>query len=244
MDTLYISKPDWESFIKGRAEKQEILAPVESFGSLFYARIDGENAREVVYDRARPVEPLKLFLVPFKESAAPAVTGITEKVVMGPAACDLKGLEILDKVFRDGDYKDPNYQKRRESTLIISFDCKSPYSSCFCELVGLHPYPEKNFDINLSRFEDGFLVDIGSEKGKDFVGKDQKFFQTTGEQIAKRRRSREQVSETVMEANRKFDLSSVSDIQKFYETELWKVPRDVENCVQCGSCTNNCPTCV
>jgi len=244
MDTLYISKQDWESFIKGKLEKNRIFAPVDSELRLFYKRILPGEETQIVYNRARPVEPLKLFLLPFKERALPSVESVPDIVVMGPAACDLKGLEILDKVFRDGDYKDPGYQARREKTLIVSFECRDPYPTCFCELVGLHPYPEGNFDLNAAKFEEGFLVDIGTEKGRAFIGNDQKFFQATGEQRKKRELNRQKASEIIKETNRDFDFTDIDNIKGSYQTELWKVPKDVENCVQCGSCTNNCPTCV
>lgn len=244
MDTLYIAKKDWDSFIKGKSETNKIFAPVDSEGTLYYKKIVPGEEINIVYDRARPVEPLKLFLFPFKERVVPAVESIQEIVIMGPSACDLKGLEILDKVFRDDEYKDPNYSKRRENTLIVSFDCRSPYSTCFCELVGLHPYPEGNFDLNVSQSEEGFLIDIGSEKGRSFIGDDQKFFQTTSEQREKRDGNRQKMSETMRETNRDFDFKNIENLKGAYQTELWKMPKEVENCVQCGSCTNNCPTCV
>ncbi len=244
METLYINRQDWESFLKGKATGHKLFAPVDSRGLLLYTRIDLDNASDIVYNRARPVEPLKLFFYPFNERVTPGVEEISDFVVMGPASCDLKGLEILDSVFSDGDFKDPNYARRRDAGLVISFDCRAPYSCCFCEMVGVHPYPEKNFDINLSGFEDGFLVDVGSEKGMKFLGEDQRFFQTTSEQLSKREKVRRQVSEQINENNRRFDLSSLDRMPHLHETEFWKVPRDVENCVQCGSCTNNCPTCV
>ncbi len=244
MDTLYISKKDWDSFIKGKLESNRIFAPVDTEGRLCYKKILQGDETSIVYDRARPVEPLKLFLVPFKERVFPAADSITPVVVMGPSACDLKGLEILDRVFRDGEYKDPNYAKRRESTLIVSFDCRSPYPTCFCELVGTHPYPEMNFDLNISQFEEGMLIQIGSEKGRAFIGGDQKFFQATGEQRKKRDANRQKTSEAVRENNRAFDFSKIDELKGAYQTELWKMPKEVSNCVQCGSCTSNCPTCV
>ncbi|MBN1445763.1 MAG: 4Fe-4S dicluster domain-containing protein [Candidatus Omnitrophica bacterium] len=244
MDTLYISNKDWESFIRGKIESRKIFAPFDFNGTLFYAKITAENADDIVYNRARPVEPLKLFLFPFKERVSPSVEGIGDIVVMGPAACDLKGLEILDRVFKDGDYKDPCYAERREKTLIISFDCASPYPVCFCELVGLHPYPEGNFDLNVSRIPEGFLVDIGSDKGRVFIGEDQKFFQITDELRKKRDEGRRKAGETIKELNRDFDFTNIENLKGACQTELWRIPKEVENCVQCGSCTNNCPTCV
>lgn len=245
METLYITVNDWESFIKGKVEKTTILAPFEDEKNLFYKKVSPENVKDIVYNRARTVEPLKIFFAPFKERVVPEVKEIPETVIMGVAACDINGLKILDRVFKDDEYKDPNYEIRREKTTIISFDCFSPYPSCFCELVGTHPYPSEGFDLNISFIEEGLLVDIGSEKGASFIGNDQKFFQATKEQIEKRQKRRDATAEKIKEQNRDFDIQMVKEkLKGAYHTEIWQHIKDVENCVQCGSCTNNCPSCV
>jgi ferredoxin len=244
METLYITKQDWEGFIKGKTVDKTIFAPFDDRGSLFYKRVFATNCQDIVYNRARPVEPLKLFLLPFKERVFPSIDAISEIIVMGATSCDIKGLQILDKVFLQEDYKDPNYSYRRDNTLIISFDCLSPYSSCFCELVGVHPYPENGFDLNLSLCQDGFLIDVTTDKGAAFIGNDQKFFQSSGEQVGMRKEQRKRVTEQLKESNRRFDFSKLDNLKGAYQSEIWQIPKDVENCVQCGSCTNNCPTCV
>ena len=245
MDILYITKQDWDNFIQGKAESVDIFAPFEQDGRLLYGKVSPENKQEIVYNRVRTVEPLKMFFVPLKERVVPDVQEIPERVIMGVTNCDMSGLKILDKVFRDGEYKAPNYAERRVKTLIISADCLSPYPSCFCEIVGTHPYSEEGFDLNISLLGDGFLVDVGSEKGRSFIGGDQKFFQASKEQIDQRENNRQKTSEKIREANREFDLTDIRKrMRGAYHTEIWRMPKDIENCVQCGSCTNTCPTCV
>ncbi len=244
METLYINRQDWNAFIKGKSAESALFAPFEREGFLIYQKVDGSNCTDIFYEKARPVEPLKLFLLPFKESVVPMVDHISDVVVMGPAACDVKALDILDNVFLKGQYKDANYAERRAKTLIVSFDCGTPYPWCFCTLVGLHPYPDKGFDINISLCEEGLMVDIGSERGRKFIGNDQKFFQTSGEQLKKRQDAREKIQEIIRENNRSFDFSQIDNIRRSSEKQLWQIPKQVEDCVQCGSCTNNCPTCV
>ncbi|MDD3726020.1 MAG: 4Fe-4S dicluster domain-containing protein [Candidatus Ratteibacteria bacterium] len=246
METLYIARNNWDSFIKGKAENIAIFAPFEYEGGLFYSRVSPDIKKDIIYNRARTVEPLKLFLAPFKEKVVPELQDIPEFVIMGVSACDINGLKILDSVFMEGDYKDPNYITRRGKTTIIGFDCMSPYPSCFCELVGTHPYPMDGFDLNISQIdEDGFLVDINSQKGRFFIGNDQKFFHASKEQISKREQNRHNTTEKIKEQNRDFDIEHATEkLKGAYHTELWKHLKDIENCVQCGSCTNNCPSCV
>ncbi|MCM8766707.1 MAG: 4Fe-4S dicluster domain-containing protein [Candidatus Omnitrophica bacterium] len=243
MERLYIKSEDWNGFIKGKLKENRIYVPIEKNNFLFYEILNEENCEKIIYDRARTIEPLKTFLYPFKEFVVPEIENIGEIIVMGVTSCDLQGLEILDSVFKEGDYKDLNYIKRRENLLIISFDCKEPYSSCFCNLVGVNPYPEKNFDLNLSKIENGFIVEIGSEKGKEFIGQDKRFYQVNQTQIKNLEEDRKKVIEKLEEINRNFDIKNFENLEGMYQKEYWEIS-DVKNCVSCGSCTFNCPTCV
>ncbi|MCM8784972.1 MAG: 4Fe-4S dicluster domain-containing protein [Candidatus Omnitrophica bacterium] len=243
MEKLYIKLEDWQGFIKGKLEGNRIYAPVENNNFLFYEILNEKNLEKVVYDKARTVEPLKIFLYPIKEFVVPEIENIENIVVMGVTSCDLKGLEILDSVFIKGDYKDLNYKRRRENLLIISIDCKEPYNSCFCNLVGINPYPEKNFDLNLSKIESGFIVEVGSEKGKEFIGDDKRFYRINETQIKNLEEDRKKVIEKLEEINRIFNLKDFENLEGMYQKEYWEIS-DVKNCVSCGSCTFNCPTCV
>jgi sulfhydrogenase subunit beta (sulfur reductase) len=149
MEKLYIKTDDWQGFIKEKIKEKIIYAPFEENNLLFYQIVDEKNIEKIVYNRIRTVEPFKIFLFPFKERILPEINHLNNVIVMGVTSCDLKGLEILDKVFMEGEFKDPNYKRRKEKLFIISFDCEEPYDSCFCSLVGVNPYPEKNFDLNL-----------------------------------------------------------------------------------------------
>jgi len=244
MEKLYIKFDEWQNFLNGKLKENKIYAPVENGLIPSYEILNEENFKKIVYDKARTVEPFKIFLYPFKERIVPEVENIDKIVVMGVTACDLKGLEILDRVFKEGDFKDPNYTKRRENIIIISFDCKEPYPTCFCSLVGIKPYPEKNFDLNLCKTENGFVVEIGSEKGRDFIGKDTRFYQASESQIREREEERNKVIRKIEEMNRDFDFKNIEDLKGIYQKEYWEKLKDIENCVSCGSCTFNCPTCV
>lgn len=244
METLYIEIRDWQDFLNGKLKENRIYAPVNNDGIYFYEIIDEKNSEKIVYDKARPVEPIKIFLFPFKEKVVPEIENFEKIIVMGASSCDLRGIEILDKVFKEGEYKDPNYKKRRENITIISFDCKEPYPTCFCSLVGVNPYPEKNFDLNLCKTENGFLVEIGTEKGKDFIGKDARFYQANESQLKNMKEEREKVIKKIEEINKEFDLKNRENLKEIYNKEYWEKIKDVENCVSCGSCTFNCPTCV
>ncbi|MCS7180598.1 MAG: 4Fe-4S dicluster domain-containing protein, partial [bacterium] len=244
MEKLYISLTDWIKFLRGKIEERIIYAPIDNEGLLFYEILNEGNIEKVVYNRARPVEPLKLFLYPFKERTYPELENIPQIVVIGPASCDLKGTEILDRVFKDSEFKDPNYFKRKENTLIISIDCKNPYKTCFCTVVGVRPYPEENYDLNLSFIENGFIIEIGSEKGRNFIGEDTRFYNVTESQIKILNEERKNVIQKIEEINEEYNLKNFENLKGMFQKEYWDKQVDVKNCVSCGSCTSNCPTCV
>jgi ferredoxin len=244
MEKLYIKIDDWQGFIKEKIKEKIIYAPFEENNLLFYQIVDEKNIEKIVYNRIRTVEPFKIFLFPFKERILPEINQLNNVIVMGVTSCDLKGLEILDKVFMEGEFKDPNYKKRKENLFVISFDCNEPYDSCFCWLVGVNPYPEKNFDLNLSLIEDGFIVEIGSQKGKEFIGDDRRFYNVNESQLKKMKEKREKVIEKVKEKNREFDFNKIENLKGLVEKEYWQRIKDIDNCVSCGSCNFNCPTCV
>jgi len=244
MERLYIEFKDWQDFLKGKLKENRIYAPIENRNVSFYEILDENKIEKIVYDKARAVEPFKIFLYPFKESVVPEVALSEKIIVLGASSCDLKGIEILDKVFKEGDFVDPNYIKRRENIMIISFDCKQPYNTCFCWSVGVNPYPEKSFDLNLSKIESGFIVEIGSEKGKDFIGKDTRFYQVNEAQLKNMEKERKEVIKKVEEINEEFSLKNLENLKGMYYKEYWEKVLDVEKCVSCGSCTFNCPTCV
>jgi len=243
-ETYYITKKNWENFLSKKTNDYSIFGPILIEGNLHYEKVSQLNIENIIYDKARPIEPLKIFFFPFKEKILPAIEQFPNLVIIGAANCDLKGLEILDKVFIEGDYKDPNYSKRRENTIVISIDCQNPYSTCFCEPIGTRSYPEKNFDINLTALKDGFILQLGSEKGKKFIEDLKNFSDVSSELIQERKEIREKTEKIVKENNKFNFFNKIEKIKGLYEKEYWKKIKDIANCVQCGSCTSNCPSCV
>ena len=50
-------------------------------------------------------------------------------------ACDVKGMEVLDKVFL-ADPIDTFYAARRDHGTIVAMACHEPEESCFCKVFG------------------------------------------------------------------------------------------------------------
>ena len=81
---------------------------------------------------------------------------------LGVRACDLAAIAIQDRVFRDGEFVDPVYQKTREQVVLIAVNCSTTAATCFCGSQGTGPRCSEGFDLALTELDDGFIISAGS----------------------------------------------------------------------------------
>ncbi|TYB31723.1 MAG: hypothetical protein FXF47_02315 [Candidatus Mcinerneyibacterium aminivorans] len=244
---------DWVSFLEDMYREYDIYAPQSFEDKLYFEFLDKSDIKNISYrDIAyRTVQPIKIFFLPVGETVSNTSNSeeidknYKKKILVGLKACDLNALSILDEVYLDEDFIDPFYKHRREDTIIISSDCTDPLESCFCTEVDSQPYPVKNFDLNLSLVDNYILIEVGSEKGQKLIdeyGKDY-FKEANNGLIDKREQNREKIKSKVEEINTEFATKDSYDLilKGNYESEIWE--ELAEDCVECGGCTNICPTC-
>ena len=90
-------------------------------------------------------------------------------VVFGVRACDVKSLEVLDKVFL-AEPVDTYYQTRREHGVIVSMACARPTETCFCGTFGIDASSPAG-DIECYKTADAMYFDAKTEKGKALLEK-------------------------------------------------------------------------
>jgi len=235
-----------ESLLARMIEDNLIYIPVVEQERAHFKRFRPGESFEWALDRIRPVEPLKGFFMKFKEVVAKPGGSLEKKssksVILGPKACDLRAMEVHDKVFLAGEFVDPFYKERRENTILISVDCPQPEPTCFCNLVGIQPHPLKGFDLNLTPMNSGFLAETGSEKGAELVRHARILFQPPSpEQIKERDTQRAQAVKTVEATNPKALEDNLSRKVLDADMEFWE--RESTTCVECCACLHICPTC-
>ncbi|MFH1777400.1 MAG: 4Fe-4S dicluster domain-containing protein [Candidatus Omnitrophota bacterium] len=255
----YISFNDFHEFLKSLENDYAVFAPVKKGNQLFYKKYRDVSG-DIVVGEVRTFEPLKSFFFRAREVIArdfsPAVPGPDKRplCIVGVKACDLKGFKIQDEVFSPQKKEnspeeiilDPFYVKQRRQNLIISADCTYSLETCFCLSLGLKPYPQENFDLNISEVKDGFVVETGSEKGQNIINKYVSFFKNaTEEKIAARDEKRKsvvnQVEKNIKQNNIPTHDSFYNVIKKNYDSRIWF--DEAETCVECGACNTVCPTC-
>jgi ferredoxin len=167
-------------------------------------------------------------------AAAPADRPLA---VIGARACDLAALALQDQHFLDR-LRDPYYAARRAGLFVVAVHCAYPADTCFCASTGDGPRATAGFDLALSELDDGFLLEVGSERGRAVA--ERLPLEAAGE--ARQRQADAEIAEA---AQRQFRQLPGRNLREALFSRL-KHPRwdDVaERCLSCGNCTNVCPTC-
>ncbi len=247
----YISKNNFFKLLNALKSNYEVYTPVKKDEQRFYRKYI-EPQDDIVIGEVRAFEPFKAFFAQAREIVAEDFkdniphAGDKPFCIVGVKACDLKGFKVQDHVFKNHDYQDPFYIKNREQNLIISADCTSAIDTCFCLALGIKPHPQEDFDINLSEAKGGFIVEAGSEKGKELLKKYSSLFQDAvrafvNEKETQRARVIERVEENIRENKVPREDIYKGIIEKNYESDIW--PDEAKECVECGACNTICPTC-
>jgi len=249
---LYIDRDQLSAFMRNIAKEVDFFFAPKMEENICHLRDVKEELDSYQYDPAkRPLEPLKMFIFPpkevvahyFKESDS-SKNPVPKQILWGIKACDLASLKTWDAIFTQEDLADPEYKKRLEATILVSSDCVDVCDTCFCHLVEGGPYPKEGFDLNLSPFKDGFIIEVGSEKGELFINHNKELFRyANAEERKKREENRTKCLEKLKEVNKDFQFKvPLTEIMKnHYDSSHWKDV--VQDCIECGACTNICPTC-
>ncbi len=244
MHSMYnIDESLWNSFLSELLRDYYIYAPFRFERHLDYSLVTKNILEDIVYNHPKPTTPLKSFFLPVKENIAKPHPNGKKRVIIGSPACDLNALSILDEIYLDKDFIDPNYSFYRENTLLIGCDCHTLNEHCHCTTYGFHPYPEDNADIVLSKVDDAFIFEAVSEKGNAFLethvaGKAEKITEVN-QQLAD---IRNRVEKELEEKNKDLPgYSKTGELIVRSEEEIWEKYSDT--CVSCGACSAICPTC-
>lgn len=247
MDTVFVGR--LKILLDAVAKQMPLYVPRQVNGHYVCVSYNPAAETAAAFNAIRVCTPVKGFLFPLRELAAVfpepvAPAEVRPFALFGLKACDLRSLDILDKVFMEADFEDPLYIARRENMFVISSDCSEPGESCFCSILEGKPYAESGFDLNVSAVADGYVVQAGSSKGQRFLSSHSSLFGDVPDALlAERDKSRAAVQEQLERVNADFKLGVPSKdvVEQGYESAVFD--EHARTCVECQACTRVCPTC-
>jgi len=233
-------------FITALSEDGAVVYPVVQENKAHLVTFDKNAAFQPNFTKIRAAENIKHFLFPSRDVVATFPKDTKRKsprqYLFGVKNCDLRGVDVYDRVFLNWEPVDPFYKDRREETIIISTDCPEPEDSCFCNLVGVSPYGTSICDINFSQVSGGLLFEIFTRRGEEIVNKMQDLFTGVSKEVQK---ERDKIRNNAIEKLEKINGKSFkNDLPERVERADKKVMRDTRSdCVECFGCLHACPTC-
>lgn len=242
----FISHPELGKFLLRLAKVYQVFVPSKANDVDYDYTLLKENFKLNPY---RNISSIRQFFSPSAYSLggyfkAQNNTSSKPLALVGVKNCDLHSLKVQDYVFLEGDFTDEDYKKRRENNLIISSDCSGFKDVCFCLAIGLDPYPEEGYDLNLSETKEGFLVDVGSEKGSSILSSNKDLFHkkdAVQERQGVRKKIVEELAANLLAKNLVPHQKLYQLIKQGYNHDTWS--QEALRCVECGACIMNCPTC-
>ena len=142
-----IAKENLSALFRLIAESQELYLPVRTAEQVNFG-VWSEDA-EVDLDTLKSVKSPKDAFFPQSENLytcikegkkiqiEPEALKEQKFVVFGMKACDVQGVQVLDKVFL-ADPVDTFYAARRDHGTIVAMACHEPEESCFCKMCRIY----------------------------------------------------------------------------------------------------------
>jgi len=232
----FISKENFKSFVNALSDKYEIFYPAK-LNEQQYEWAKWENNKELSLEGFRTILPAKYFFYSTRENLTEKAK--KETIIFGLRGCDVRGLELLKKIYLE-EPKDPYF---RTDVLIFSADCTSSHRDCFCTTLGDKPFAESGFDLNFSCLEEGFLVEEGSERGKEILGSHSRLFREATELQKKAITDKRIKIEEELKKRSEEKVLDLQDLKNKIEKNKAILEEYGKDCVSCSSCTNICPGC-
>ncbi|HTX82160.1 MAG TPA: 4Fe-4S dicluster domain-containing protein [Streptosporangiaceae bacterium] len=161
---------------------------------------------------------------------------------LGVRPCDLRAIQIQDRVLGYPAHPDSAYARRRAEVFIVAVNCTEPGETCFCASMDTGPLAGPGYDLLLTEVvaESGheFVAEAGSAAGRELLA-----------DLALRpaepgivRHAREAVSAASEHMGRTMDAGGLRELlAASHDAARWD---DVASrCLTCGNCTMACPTC-
>src|SRR4030042_279818 len=232
----FISKKDLLSWLGRLIEDHDLVAPTRVKDLTLFKKVS--QVKDIVFDfQNTTLSPKEfffpasetLFCVERKDGQVELIPAEVERetVVFGMRPCDAKGIAILDLPYLE-DPADTLYRQHSDKTTLIGLSCLTACPECFCTSMGRGPDDTSNLDIMLTKMEDGYVVQVVTEKGKALL---------PDEMLATA-----EVSPPPAPSLSPVPSDGITEkMRQAFDDPYWG--RLADRCIHCNMCSYVCPTC-
>lgn len=246
MDSYYIPIDKILDFAIKISENSSLFYPVIENNRAFFTRFDKGQEFKPDFTKIRSAHNIKHFLFPDRDPVARFPKDqepiLSSRVLMGVKACDLRGIEVYDRVFLKAEPVDPRYKLARDNTILIAADCPEPEPTCFCNLLNINPFDDHVSDISMTLLGRGYLLQALTERGQTFLNKTASIFSLPSDDDYKRR---DDIRNRAIGILSKINPNPLPvKFESRLEKSLPQKTREARaDCVECFACLHACPTC-
>lgn len=245
-----IAKENLSALFQMIAENQELYLPVEKAGQTNYAAWTPEV--KVDLDTLKTVKSAKDAFFPQSEglysvkkegkkmSVEPQALKEQNFVVFGMKACDVKGVEVLDRVFLV-DPVDTFYKARREHGTIVALACHEPEETCFCKVFGIDA-ADPMADVATWMIGEDLYWKALTEKGEALTELVKELLTDAEEApVEAEKEAIHAIVEKLPYMNLSLEGWNGEALSEKFNSPVWE--ELYKPCLACGTCTFVCPTC-
>lgn len=245
-----IAKENLAALFRLIAENQELYLPVRRAGQVNFAAWSKDA--EVDLDTLKSVKSPKDAFFPQSEGlytvkkegrkmkVEPERLKDQPFVVFGMRACDVKGLEVLDRVFL-ADPVDTFYAARRDHGTVVALACHEPEETCFCKVFGVDA-AEGAADVAAWIIEEELYWKPLTEKGAVLTEAVKELLADSDEaKVVEEKETIHRITEKLPYMNLSLEGWNGEALSEKFDDPLWE--ELYQPCLACGTCTFVCPTC-
>lgn len=247
---LKINKSDLAALFARISEKNDLFLPVKSAGKTNFAAWD--EAAVVDLDTLKTVKSPKDAFFPQSENlyscsredgkikVSPEKLTEDPFVIFGIRACDVRAIDVLDRVFLS-EPVDSYYAARRAQGIIVSYACSRPETSCFCKVFGIDAAAPAG-DVVTWMVGQELYWEAKTEKGEALTAQVRDLL-TEGDASAveAEQTAIRVIIEKLPNSNLSLEGWGAEAADKRFDSPVWE--QLYKPCLACGTCTFVCPTC-
>ena len=247
-----IAKENLSSLFRKIAQVNELYLPVKNGNQVNFGAWTEES--EVSLDTLKTVKSAKDAFFPQSENLYTCTTEdkkikiepekLKEQdfVIFGMKACDVRGVEVLDKVFLS-EPVDSFYAARRNHGIIVAMACNEPEESCFCSVFGIDcAEPNGIADVAVWSKDNDLYWKSLTQKGEKLTEAVKELLTDADEKDI------EPLKDDIRNIVKKLPYTDLSlegwdgnATEEKFNSEVWD--ELYKPCLACGTCTFVCPTC-